>query len=32
MQGGPDRGWSLDEIWKVREECIHALSLVAGAP
>jgi hypothetical protein len=30
-QGGAGRGWSLDEIWKIREECICALSIVAVA-
>jgi hypothetical protein len=30
-QGGAGRGWSLDEIWKIREECIRALSVEAVA-
>ena len=30
-QGGAGRGWSLDEIWKIREECICALSIAAVA-
>jgi hypothetical protein len=30
-QGGASRGSSLDEIWKIREECICALSIVAVA-
>jgi hypothetical protein len=29
---GAGRAWGLDEIWKIREECIHALSIVAVAP
>lgn len=31
-QGGAGRGWSLDKIWKIREECICALSAAAVAP
>jgi hypothetical protein len=31
-QGGAGRGPSLDEVWKIREECIRALSVVEVAP
>jgi hypothetical protein len=31
-QAGTGRGWSLGEIWEIREECIRALSMVAVAP
>jgi hypothetical protein len=32
VQGDAGHGWSLDKIWKIREECICALSIAAVAP
>jgi hypothetical protein len=31
-QMGAGHGWDLDEVWKIREECIRALSVVAVGP